>query len=288
VGALHGPGGASRIESVTPPRRPSRALSFLETGTGLPVVLIHAFPLDREMWGVQIPVLREHFRLIVPDLRGFGASPLALPDGDPQIVRVSDHATDVLSLLKANRAWPAVLVGVSLGGYVIFEMLRQAPDCAMAIVLADTQARPDDDEKKSKREELAKKALTEGYSDVLDGLVENLLGPVAKAKRATLVTRVRDLVHRTDPAAFAATMRGIAERPDSRPGLANIHVPALLLVGEDDAITPPELTEEMADGLPDAVALKLTSAGHLSSLENPLAFNESLRLFLSQRITAGS
>lgn len=250
------------------------------------MVLIHAFPLNREMWGVQIPVLREHFRLIVPDLRGFGGSPLGAPEGTPPIVHVSDHASDVLALLKANRAWPAVLVGVSLGGYVVFEMLRQEPECALAIVLADTQARPDDEDKKQKREELAKKALTDGYPDVLDGLVENLLGPVAKGKRPTLVTRVRDLVHRTEPEAFAATLRGIAERPDARPGLSNIKVPALLLVGEDDAITPPELTEEMADGIPDAVALKLTSAGHLSNLENPLAFNESLRLFLSQRIPA--
>ena len=250
------------------------------------MVLIHAFPLNREMWGVQIPVLREHFRLIVPDLRGFGGSPLGEPDGDPPIVTIADHAADMIALLRANRAWPAVLVGVSLGGYVVFEMMRQDPECALALVLADTQARPDDDEKRGKREELAVRALTDGYGDVLDGLVENLLGPVAKAKRPTLVGRVKDLVHRTEPAAFAATMRGMAARPDSRPTLPDIKIPTLLLVGEDDTITPPELTEEMAEGIPDAVALKLTSAGHLSNLENPLAFNESLRLFLSQRIAA--
>lgn len=261
-----------------------RPLSLLESGAGLPVVFIHAFPLCREMWGVQIPLLREHFRVLAPDLRGFGSSPLADGAEAPATVTVADHATDLLAMMRRHRAYPAVLVGLSLGGYVLFEMLRQEPDAALAVVLADTQAAPDNDVQKASREEFARKVEAEGMAGVVEPLLDRLLGANTRQKRPTLVGRVRDMMLSAPAAGVAATSRGMALRPDSMSDLEKIKVPTLLLVGDQDSISPPSATEAMAQRIPDATALKIAGAGHLANLENPLAFNESIRLFLMERL----
>lgn len=235
------------------------------------------------MWAVQIPLLREHFRILAPDLRGFGATPLGA-NGSPAPVTVEEHAADILAALRRHRARPAVLVGLSLGGYVVFEMLRQDPEVAMAVVLADTQAAPDSVAQKASREDFARLVETEGMEAVADPLLSRLLGANTIQKRPTLVSRVREMLLSASPEGVAATSRGMALRPDSTPELEKIQVPTLLLVGEQDSITPPSATEAMAKAIPDATALKIAGAGHLSNLENPLAFNESIRLFLLERL----
>lgn len=261
-----------------------RPLSLLESGAGLPLVFLHAFPLSREMWGVQIPLLREHFRILAPDLRGFGASPIGddFVPGTP--VTVADHAADILAMMKKHRAYPAVLAGLSLGGYILLEILRQDPKAALAVVLADTQAGADTDVQRASREEFARKIEQEGMASVTDTLLNRLLGPSTLQRRPTLVSRVRDLMLHAPVAGVAATSRGMGLRPDSMADLEKISVPTLLMVGEHDAITPPAATEAMAAKIPDATALRIAGAGHLSNLENPLAFNESIRLFLMERL----
>jgi pimeloyl-ACP methyl ester carboxylesterase len=253
----------------------------MESGSGLPVVFVHAFPFSREMWGVQVPLLREHFRVVAPDLRGFGLSPLGDSDG---VVTVEDHARDILRLMKAEHAYPAALVGLSLGGYVLFEILRRDPAAAVAIVLAGTHPAPDDREQQASREEFARRVEEKGMESVADTLVERLLSPRTLEKRPTLVARVRDILLSGDRAAVAATSRGMGRRPDSTDLLQKIAVPTLVLVGEHDAISPPSVAERMAAKIPDVTALSIGGAGHLANLENPLAFNESIRLFLRERI----
>lgn len=249
-------------------------LHYLDTERGERVVLLlHAFPLHSGMWSRQLPALAKDHRVIAPDYRGLGKSRGATDASSMDLL-----ARDVLALLAHLGVERAAVVGLSMGGYLSFELFRQAPALFRGLVLADTKAGADTDEGKAGREQFARDALERGLSWVADQLVPKLLRP---APDPAAVAELRSLIGDGTVEGVAAAQRGMARRPDSFPTLAGILCPTLVLVGEEDTLTPPAEAEKLAAGVPNAKLVTLPGAGHLSCIESPEAFTRELTAFLS-------
>jgi pimeloyl-ACP methyl ester carboxylesterase len=251
-------------------------LTFDDIGRGPAVVLLHAFPLARAMWRPQVEALQGDYRVITPDLRGFGGG-RASADA-PSVETMAD---DVAALLDEQKvAGPVVLGGLSMGGYVALAFARRHPARLRGLVLADTKADPDDAEGRANRDRLIAFAEQNGARAVIDQMLPKLLGADTTARRPEVVEEVRGIASRQTVAGIVGALKGLRDRPDSTPGLASIAVPTLVLVGRDDTLTPPAKSEEMAARIPNARLVVLDGAGHLSNLEQPERFNAALRSFL--------
>ena len=242
-----------------------------------PVVLLHAFPLNRRMWGPQLGVLRQAgFSPVAPDLPGFGDSPLSGPPDLEHFARAVLRTLDQLHIERA--AW----VGLSMGGYVLFRVLALAPERVAAVVLADTRAEPDSPEARARRFDQASRVAASGPQAIAEGFLEGALGPTSRRQRPGVVGRVRELVLQARPAGIIHALHAMAARPDSTPLLGSIRVPALAMVGQEDALTPPAVVKALAERIPGARCVEIPGAGHLPNLETPEAFNEALLNFLRE------
>lgn len=215
--------------------------------------------------------------LIAPDLRGFGATPLG--DDEPSVDVYADDVVAELDLLGIDQA---VVGGVSLGGYIVMSMLRRCPSRIAAVVLADTKAAADTADAAANRLRIADRVVADGSSHVLvDELVPRLVGTTTRSRRPDVLARVTELVQSASPAAVAWAQRAMAARPDSSDVIAGASVPALVLVGTEDAITPESDARAIVDGMPNARLVLLPEAGHLSPMETPGAFASAVRDFMS-------
>jgi len=237
------------------------------------VVLLHAFPLEGEMFEPQWTALAARARFIVPDLRGFGGSTVGL--GPSEVAAMAD---DVLALLDSLNIDSAVVGGVSMGGYVSLALLRNDPARVRALLLADTQTAADDAEGRERRETTAQEVLARGSAALLP-MVDRLLGPTAPA---ALRARVAGWITAGSPPGQAAALRGMALRPDARDILARFGGPVLVVVGSEDVMTPPARARAMADLVPGAELVEIPGAGHLANLEQPEAFNAAVVRFLER------
>ncbi|MDR7521712.1 MAG: alpha/beta fold hydrolase [Armatimonadota bacterium] len=244
-------------------------------GDGPPLVLLHAFPLNRQMWRPQVGVLRDRFTVITPDLRGFGESDVP---GGP--FTLDDCAQDLLGLLDVLGHRRVVLGGCSIGGYIAFRILARAADRVSALILADTRAEPDSEEARQRRQAAIARIEKEGPEGFLHDLLQQLVGPTTKTQRPGVVSTVRQIIGSPDPRSLTAALSALATRPDSRPLLSAVAIPALVVVGEEDVLTPPEASEAMVAAMPNARLVRIPDAGHLSNLEVPEAFNRAVREFL--------
>lgn len=247
-------------------------LAYREEGRGLPLLLLHAFPLSGEMWKPQVEALAGTCRCIVPDLSGFGESE-ASPDG---VCRMSDLATDAAALLDHLGIERAVLGGLSMGGYAALAFCETYPDRLRGLVLADTRAGADSEEARRRRLETAEKVLKEGSGVLVESLAPKLLGPRTRAERPDLLEKIAGWIAAAPREGVAAAQRGMAERPDRSGALRRIAVPALILVGAEDEVTPPDESRRMQREIPGAELSILPGAGHLANLERPDAFNDAL------------
>ncbi len=229
-----------------------------------PLVLLHAFPLDASMWDGVLPGLRGAGLVLTVDLPGFGGSPV--PDGEPSIDVVADAVVGVLDAGGHDRA---VLVGCSMGGYVALALARRHPERVAGLALVDTTAEADGEEARTNRERIAGAVTGDAGTRALLPMVDSLLGPVTRADRPDLVEAVRGTMLRARQPAVAWAQRAMAARADSTDLLPGIVVPAAVVVGEDDAVTGPDLARAMAAALPDAVLTVVPRAGHLSPVERP-------------------
>lgn len=236
------------------------------------IVFLHAFPLHSGMWARQLAALEAGHRVLALDYRGMGRS-----SRPPEIMTMDVVADDVRALLAHLRVERAAVVGLSMGGYVAFELYRRAPGLFRGLVLCDTKAAPDADEARAGREAFARSAIEKGLGWVADQLVPRLLRP---SPDPAVVKEVRHLVGGATPAGVAACQRGMARRPDSTATLATLACPTLFVVGAHDASTPPAEAERMAAATPGSRMVTIPDAGHLSSLENPRAFDAALTGFV--------
>ncbi len=249
----------------------------IEAGSGPAVVLLHAFPLNASMWSAQREALSASYRVLCPDQRGFGGSQLG--HDDPSLDEVAD---DVAAMLDARKVETCVLGGLSMGGYVAMAFARRHPDRLRGLVLADTKASADTPEAAANRRRIADEVIEAGHArQLVDEVLPKLLGATTKEQRPLVQGRVKALVERAPQYAVAWAQRAMADRPDSVETLRGVGVPALVVVGEEDELSPPADARVMADALPDARLVTIPGAGHLTNVEAPEAFNAALLEFLA-------
>jgi pimeloyl-ACP methyl ester carboxylesterase len=243
------------------------------------LVLIHAFPLNARMFEAQLGLAERGWRVIAPQLRGFDGG-----GSDGGASSVDDYAGDVIDLLDTLHIDEAVIGGVSMGGYVAFAMFRHAPRYFHAILLADTKAPADTPEAVEGRKKMLRLVEEKGAAGVADEMIPKLLGETTRRTRQEVVERVRSLIVSNSSDAIAGAVRALMTRPDSTPLLATIHCPALIVVGEEDAVTPKAAAEEMHRGIAGSRMKVIPGAGHLTNLEDPNAFNAALADFLEHSV----
>ncbi|MGH2786980.1 MAG: alpha/beta fold hydrolase [Actinomycetota bacterium] len=254
-------------------------ISYTDTGgSGTPVVFIHAFPLSAEMWEPQVEALRDRARLVTVDLRGFGDSDA--PE-DRDSYSVSIFARDVKGALDDAGVERAVLCGLSMGGYVAFEFWRRYRDAVAGLILADTRAEADAPEGVEKRTGQQQQVADNGIEELADALTTALLSETTREAKPDVVKRARSLMNQ--PAAgYIGALEALKKRPDSTADLAGIDVPCTVIVGEHDGLTPPEMSRKIHEHVAGSQLVVIPDAGHLSSLEDPQAFNGGLADFLTR------
>ncbi|HEX6962695.1 MAG TPA: alpha/beta hydrolase [Lacipirellula sp.] len=259
-------------------------LNCEDRGSGPPIVLLHGFPLDHTMWDQQIEALSSKFRVIAPDLRGFGKSMIADEDFDLG-VSMDRYAEDVVELLDWLQVQePVMVAGFSMGGYVAWQMVLRRPERVRAIIGMDTRAAADADEARSARLKMAEAAMLAGNSSPALAMIPKLFAPQTHENRPDVVERVRRIIERQRPEAIAAAQRGMARREDVRGRLDSISADSLCIVGVADMITRPaemhEIARLLAKSGPDDVHIaEVENAGHMSPMENPVAVTEAIREF---------
>ena len=249
----------------------------LGEGSGDPVLLLHAFPLNGKMWEPQVEALSGSRRVIVPDYPGFGRSPDAPAQPD-----IEYYAAEVRALLDRLRLERVVLGGISMGGYVAFAALRLFPERVSALILANTRPDADNADAREARNTAIRRVAEEGVEVLPDLQMERLLSENTREKNPELVERVRALILESFPNGVVAALGALRERPDVTGLLPEIEVPTLVVGGEEDDLSNPEIMGEMADSIPGARHVTLPGAAHLSNLEAPARFNDALNEFLAR------
>lgn len=257
-----------------PERQTAIHLHYAEAGHGLPVVLVHGFPFDHTIWDAQMIALGGSFRMIAPDLRGFGES-AAPEDG----YTMEHFAADIVTLLDRLGIDRAVWVGHSMGGYITMAALRRWPQRVRAVAFVATHARPDTPEKKLQRETSADNVMRSGVSDIAFTMMSTIFAP-AVDRQGPLAQRIYDIMIQASPAGVAGALRGMAARPDSRETLRGLKIPALVISGAEDELIGAELADELAGLIPGARHVVIPGAGHMPMVEQPDATTDALREFL--------
>ena len=261
-------------------------LTYLDSGQGSnpaqqPTLLfVHGFPLDGKMWREQLEPLSKQNRILVPDLRGFGNSTLG-----SQTMRMELLADDLVAMLDALQiTQPVVLCGLSMGGYVAWQFVQRHRQRLCAMILCDTKSAGDTEEAATNREKMAQHVMQRGTSFVAEAMLPKMFAPAAIEERSAGVQLVQQTILNTQPETIAAAQRAMAVRPDVTNQLSAMAVPSLVVVGELDAISPPEEMEAIAKALPQAEFVQIAGAGHMSPLEKPAAFNAAVQDFLNRLV----
>ena len=231
------------------------------------------------MWEPQLALAECGWRILAPQLRGMGSG-----GSDPPATSMDDYAGDAIDLLDALHIEQAVVGGLSMGGYVAFAMFRHAPRYVRGLVLADTRPQADAPETVEARKRMLALLRDKGPVAVAEDMMPRLFGSTTHRERPELADTVRRLISANSVDAIAGAITALMTRPDSTTVLGSIHCPTLVLVGEEDAITPVKLSEEMQQAVAGAELAIIPRAGHLSNLEQPDGFNAALERFLNHRV----
>jgi pimeloyl-ACP methyl ester carboxylesterase len=250
-----------------------RVTRYLESGTGRPAVLLHAFPLSADMWRPQLERPPAGWRLIAPDYRGFGKTPV-VDAGRP--ATIDDFAADIEACLDGLSIERAAIGGLSMGGYVTFALLRRNPSLFSAVLLADTRSGADTPDARERRQAMLDTLRRQGAAAVADQMMPKLMSTSTVSTRPDLVAAVRRTIEATPVAAIAGAIEALMSRPDSTADLSRVPAPCLVIVGADDSLTPPGESESMHRAIAGSRLVVLPGAGHLSNLESPEAFSLAL------------
>lgn len=253
-------------------------LAVEDVGAGPPVLFVHGFPLDHTMWQAQLDALSTRWRAIAPDLRGFGASSAA-----SGTLTMRQHAGDLAAMLdRLEISEPVVLCALSMGGYVAWQFWRHHAPRLRALVLCDTKASADTAEAVAGRHKLAAAVMAAGHNAARDAMLPKLFAPGTAESKPELIERTSQMIERARPESIAAALRGMAERADATPWLAEIKVPTLVIVGEHDAITTVDEMRAMAARIAGAEFVEVPDAGHMSPMERPDVVNAAIERFLAR------
>ena len=252
-------------------------MAYDEAGEGPPILLIHGFPLNRRMWRPQLNKLPlSGYRVIVPDLRGFGESDA--PEGPYSMELFAD---DIVGLMDHLEIEQAVIGGMSMGGYVLYNLLERYPERLRAAIFITTRCTADDEAGKARRLQLATDVRKFGPQMVADAFVKLLFAPGTQLERPKLVEEVYGWMAETDSRGLAGGLLAMRDRKDYCPFLGSIAIPALAIGAEGDQAAPPETARAIAAGIPGCKLAIIPNAGHLANLEDVKAFNAAVLEFLA-------
>ncbi|MEN9509648.1 MAG: hypothetical protein RLZZ621_2211 [Gemmatimonadota bacterium] len=253
-------------------------IGYEDLGRGRPVVFLHGFPHDRALWAAQRAALSSQVRCITPDGRGFGLSSTHGPHS------VEQYADDVVALLDHLGLARAAVCGLSMGGYVAMALWRRHPSRVEALMLCDTRGGPDSEEGKARRDEQIALVRRQGVGAIVDTLLAGTVGSSTRTRHPEVLAGLRSMMARQSVAGVIGALQALRDRPDSRPSLATITVPTLVLVGDEDVLTPIKEARAIAEALPPAARVRLeiiAGAGHVPCLERPAATTHALSDFLA-------
>jgi len=249
-------------------------IAYDDVGTGLPVVFLHGFPHNRSLWAPQLGGLLARARCVAPDLRGFGDSEISGP------YTMDRYADDVIAMLDALQIERAVIAGLSMGGYIAFAIWRRHRQRVRALILADTRPGADSEEARAKRREHIALARAKGSGAVADALIAGMVGRTTREKHPDIADAVHRMLTMAPVDGVIGALEAMIARPDSTPTLATIDVPTLIIVGDEDVLTPPKEAQAMHEQIPGSRLEVLAGAGHVSNVERPAAFNHVASEFL--------
>lgn len=253
------------------------ALHYHDEGVGEPVVLVHGFPFTADLWMPQRAALSARYRVITPDLRGFGGSdPL---HGTPSL---DVYADDIIAILDELGVAQATVAGLSMGGYIVMAMLRRRPDRIRGIVLVSTKASPDTETAKQGRNDMIALVQRDGPGAVADTMLPKMLTERTRTENAELTAFVQAMMASSTAEGITAAAMALRDRPDSIGTLAAATVPALIVVGRDDVVTTVKDAEAMQEAIAGSHIEVLPAAAHLANLEQPAEVNRALLDFLDE------
>ena len=250
-------------------------IGYTDEGRGVPLLFVHGFPLSRGAWQNQLDALRSSYRVIAPDLRGFGES-----EAGTGAIPMAQFAEDLHALLQQLATGPVVLIGHSMGGYVSFAFLRQYPKMVRGLVLVSTKAGKDTPEAAVARRATAENVQAKGVQDVIKAMAPKMLA--ADNHDRAMAEQVLGFMAPSKPAGVIGALLGMAERPDATVELARISVPTLIITGADDTLIPPTESEKLAQAIPDSQLNIIPHAGHLVASEQPDKFHHVLEEWLDR------
>lgn len=251
-------------------------LNVEEQGTGEPLLLVHGFPLDHRMWQGQIDELSEDFRVIAPDLRGFGES-----SGAADLVTMEQFADDLANLLDALEIREKIIYcGLSMGGYIAWPFWRRHADRISKLILCDTRAAADSAEAAAGRLETAERVEQDGCAILSEAMIPKLFSDQTRRQRSRLITFTEEMIRASKPQTAAAALRGMAQRVDATPWLPQIGMPTLVVCGQEDALTGLAEMQAVAEAIPQASLAVIPACGHMAPLEDPVHVNKTIRNFL--------
>jgi pimeloyl-ACP methyl ester carboxylesterase len=254
-------------------------INYVEKGetVGLPVIFLHGFPFSHEMWKAQLDVVGKTYRAIAYDIRGHGLSYV----GDGQYT-IEGHVDDLIALLDYLKLEKVIVVGLSMGGYITLRALERNADRFMAAVLCNTRSEADSNEGRLKRAAGIESVKKEGSAPFAEEFVKLVFATETFRAKPAAVESIREIIEQTPPLSIAGTLLALSARTDTTPSLSNIKIPATILVGEHDTITPPASSQAMHEKIPGSELHIIPQAAHMSNLENPDFFNEKLLSFLKR------
>jgi pimeloyl-ACP methyl ester carboxylesterase len=255
-------------------------LYYHESGKGIPLVLLHGFPLDHRVWQAQVHDLAAVSRVITPDLRGFGKSI------NNSTFTLQGLAEDLYVLLSQIHALPCVLGGLSMGGYVALAYQRQYASTLRGLILIDTRAASDDPETRAGRDIMIELARAGGSSAVAEKMMPRMLAPATAQSNPAVASELRAIMESCPAQTIQHALAAMRDRPDSRPALTRIAAPTLIIVGDSDVITPPAAAEEMHKSVASSTLSVITGAGHMSPMEQPQQVSRAIKHFLVKLATS--
>ena len=250
-------------------------IAYEVRGRGPAVVLLHPFPTNHEFWHPVAAALESSYRLILPDLRGHGASEVG--DGPASMQK---QANDVIKVLDATGTDRAIFVGCSIGGYIMFELWRRFRNRVVALALCDTKPQADNTEARANRLKIAADVLHEGTEPFLKSMLPKLMGKTTVASRPDLVEGAHAMMRQMSAEDISQVQQGMAERPDSIDALETINVPTVIVIGEEDELSTVGNSELMRQHIPGSQLKIIPKAGHYAPWEQPEAVGGILRQFI--------
>ena len=255
-------------------------MAYFDVGRGPTVLMLHGFPFDKSMWADQLdPLTVAGFRVVVPDLRGFGET-----KATGEISTMDDMARDAAALLDHLQIPEATVCGLSMGGYVALEFIILFPARVNGLVLAGTRAPADNEQEKAGREQQVQTMLRAGMVPISIATLPKLLAERTRAEKPQVVKRVRTMITLTDLKGAAAAQRGMPARRDYTDDLPHIKAPALIIVGREDPIRPVADAEFMHERMPNSRLEIIEDAAHMTNMEQADEFNRILLDFLHKLI----